>query len=285
MTLCQISLMRPEGVRVSRDEECEQAVGGRRRSMGTDRAAVAGGPAPIPSPWSTPPGWSTGALCDPVCPSHRHPVAVSSAGTGLRFWDDVLETASRLERSRALATSARTPARRAASGRQARPLPGRRRLQPCPGDEGRAGHRSIPGGSRQDRQQAPHYRRGPRNTAGHDHHRRQSQRRNPADPTDRGRTADPRQAQPTATAAQAPVRRPRLRSRPTATGSAGSRPPLISPGAAPNTAPAWASTAGSSRARSRCCTGFDDCASAGRFATTSTMPSSHSAVPSSAGDG
>jgi hypothetical protein len=32
MTLCQISLMRPEGVRVDRDEECEQAVGGRRRS-------------------------------------------------------------------------------------------------------------------------------------------------------------------------------------------------------------------------------------------------------------
>jgi hypothetical protein len=31
-------------------------------------------------------------------------------------------------------------------------------------------------------------------------------------PTDRGRTADPRKARPTATAAQAPVRRPRLRS-------------------------------------------------------------------------
>jgi IS5 family transposase len=45
-----------------------------------------------------------------------------------------------------------------------------------------------------------------------------------------------------------------------------------------------ASTAGSSRARSRCCTGSAACASAGRFATTSTKPSSRSAARSSVGD-
>lgn len=46
----------------------------------------------------------------------------------------MLETASRLERGRSLATSARAPARRVAGGRQARTLPGRRRLQPYPGE-------------------------------------------------------------------------------------------------------------------------------------------------------
>jgi transposase len=41
---------------------------------------------------------------------------------------------------------------------------------------------------------------------------------------------------------------------------------------------------GSSKERSRCCTGSDACASAGRSATTSITPSSPSAAPSSAGD-
>jgi transposase/IS5 family transposase len=40
----------------------------------------------------------------------------------------------------------------------------------------------------------------------------------------------------------------------------------------------------SSKERSRCCTGSDACASAGRSATTSITPSSPSAAPSSAGD-
>ena len=50
----------------------------------------------------------------------------------------------------------------------------------------------------------------------------------------------------------------------------GWRSPRSSPDAAPNTAPAWACTAGSWKARSRCCTGSAACASAGRSATTST---------------
>lgn len=70
----------------------------------------------------------------------------------------------------------------------------------------------------------------------------------------------------------------------TGTRPAGSRSPRTSPGAAPCTAPAWASTAGSWKERSRCCTGSAACASAGRSATTSIMRSSPSAAPSSAGD-
>jgi transposase len=53
---------------------------------------------------------------------------------------------------------------------------------------------------------------------------------------------------------------------------------------ASNTAPVWASTAGSWKGRSRCCTGSAACASAGRSGTTSTTRSSPWAAPSSAGD-
>jgi transposase len=70
----------------------------------------------------------------------------------------------------------------------------------------------------------------------------------------------------------------------TATRSAHWASPRSSPGAEPNTAPAWASIAGWSRQLLRCCTGSAACASAGRSATTSTKRSSPSAAPSSAGD-
>jgi hypothetical protein len=72
--------------------------------------------------------------------------------------------------------------------------------------------------------------------------------------------------------------------RPTVTRCALCRSLRASPGAALTTARAWAYTDGSSRARSRYCTVFVVCASAGRSATTPTMPSSPSAAPSSAGD-
>jgi Transposase DDE domain/Putative transposase of IS4/5 family (DUF4096) len=60
----------------------------------------------------------------------------------------------------------------------------------------------------------------------------------------------------------------------TAARSASSASPRSSPAEAPSTAPGWAFTAGWPKPRSRSCTGSATCASAGRYATTSTRPSS-----------
>lgn len=88
-------------------------------------------------------------------------------------------------------------------------LPRSGRLQPHPRDEGRAGHRSVPGGPGQGRQQAPPDRRGARHPARLNHHQRQPQRRHATDPADPGRPADPRQAWTATAPPLAPGRRPR----------------------------------------------------------------------------
>src|SRR6266704_784967 len=59
--------------------------------------------------------------------------------------------------------------------------------------------------------------------------------------------------------------------------------PRSSPAAPPSTARGWAPTAGWWNNPWPCCTGSAACASAGRFATTSTKPSSAWPAPSSAG--
>ena len=196
----------------------------------------------------------------------------------------MLAQAAGLERRRSLATAARVAAFRAARRGAAGPHPRRGRLQPPAGHERRAGYRPVTGGPRQDRQQGPPDRRNPRHPAGRDHHRRQPQRRYPADAADRGRVAgapepaaDPDAARGTCAPTVATT------TSPTAIRYAPYRSRRTLPGAAPTTAPAWACTDGSSKARSRCCTGSDDCASAGRYVTTSTRASSPSAAPSSAG--
>ncbi|PWI06704.1 hypothetical protein DIZ27_31825 [Streptomyces sp. NWU339] len=74
---------------------------------------------------------------------------------GFGSGDDLLATAAGLERGRGLAAPARAAALRAAGRRPARLLPRSGRLQPHPRDEGRAGHRSVPGGPGQGGQQAP----------------------------------------------------------------------------------------------------------------------------------
>lgn len=64
--------------------------------------------------------------------------------------------------------------------------------------KGASVHRPVPGGPRQDRQQAPRDRRDPRYPAGRHADRRQPQRRDPVDPADPSCPADPRQTRPTA---------------------------------------------------------------------------------------
>jgi hypothetical protein len=147
---------------------------------------------------------------------------------------------------------------------------GRGRLQSHPGDEGWGGHRAVSGGPGQDRHKAPRDRRGLRYPAGHHPDRRQPPRRHPTAPVDGGRAADPRQTRPAAPPATAPVYRPRIPTAasttwPIATRSAPRRSFRISPGAAPDTAPASASTAGPRKERSLCCAGFAACASAGEI--------------------
>jgi hypothetical protein len=220
----------------------------------------------------------------PVRALHRHPLALPPAETRLRFRDDLLEATAGVERGRGLAAPARAAAGRTAGGRHTRSLPGVSRLKPSAGDERWCGHRPVPGGPGQDRQQAPRDRRGSRHPAGHHADRRQPQRRDPADPTDPSGPADPRQTRPTCAARSTSTPTAATTTRATATRSDGSKSPRTSPGAAPNTAPDSAYTAGSWKAPSHYCTGSAAYASAGRSATTSTRPSSHSVVPSSAGD-
>ena len=118
----------------------------------------------------------------------RFSLVLADGGASQDRAGDLLATAAGLERGRGMAAPARVAAVRAAGGRPAGLLPRSGRLRRHPRDEGRAGHRSVPGGPGQGRQQASPDGRGARYPARGGHHRRQPQRRDPTDP------ADPRQA-------------------------------------------------------------------------------------------
>ena len=173
-------------------------------------------------------GWMSGS--GPACGS----------GCTSCCWRE-LRAAGELEWSRAVADSSHVQAKKGAPRRaRARLIRGQKRLQ------------------------APPPRRRDRDPARLDAHRRQPQRRHPADPAARPRAR--RCAARSAGRADGPTaadRRPRLRPRqvpPPSSGSAGSSP--RSPAARPSTAPASAATAGSSSAPSPGCTSSNGCSSA-----------------------
>jgi hypothetical protein len=78
-----------------------------------------------------------GAVRDPVCPAHRHPVGVSAAGVGLRVGDDLLAAAGRMERGGRVGPVAPGAAEEAAGREEARLVAGGDRLLPCAGGSAR----------------------------------------------------------------------------------------------------------------------------------------------------
>ena len=206
------------------------------------------------------------------------PVGVPAAGAGVRLGHDVLAAAGRSGMTAGVwQQSARGAAGRVARRGQAGLVPGGDRRLACAGAQGRPKTGPSPVDRARTGLETPrdHRRRGhPAGGVSLTGGNRNDVTQLLA--ADRGHPAGARQTRTAPPPARAALRRPRLRPRQVhrRAGPRQGHHARTSPAAAPNTAPAWACTAGWSNRPSRCCTGSAGYASAGRSATTSTKPSS-----------